>query len=402
MNNFIITQTKRVNKLILISLLACLPAEGLKSSEGTALTPDEIETEIKNLAKQIEDYRAKLRTTQDERSVLENTLEDNEKKIGNLLKKIEDIKSRLKKDEKQVKTLQKKKHRLEDSKQEQQNLIVQHVRAAYEIGRQEYLKVLLNQQDPYLMARMLTYYDYFNRARADEISSFNETISELSSVEGQLLAQREKLSRSKNEFETRYQSLVNAQNQRQVALLSLDQLIASTGSDLKDKLRDREHLENLMRKITANIAKLTPAEETPPFASLRGKLYLPVNGRIMEKFGSPRSAGKLRWNGLYIIAEAGTPVHSVHYGRVVFADWLRGFGLLLIISHGEGYMSLYGHNQLLYRETGDWVAAGEIVAKVGSSGGQKRPGLYFEVRQAGKPKDPQLWCRVRPDIPGAT
>lgn len=402
MNKISIKQIKKAKKLILIGLLACLPAEGLKSSEGTPLTPDQIETEIKKLAQQIKDYRSRLRTTQDERSVLENTLEDNEKKIGILLKKIEDIKSRLKKDEKQVKTLQKRKYQLEDSKKEQQNLIAQHVRASYEIGRQEYLKVLLNQQDPYLMARMLTYYDYFNRARADEISAFNTTISELSSVESQLLTQRDKLSRRKNEFETRHQSLAKAQQQRRVTLLNLDQLIASTDSDLKDKLRNREHLESLMQKITANITKLTPAEETPPFASLRGKLYLPVNGRIMEKFGNPRSAGKLKWKGLYIIAEAGTPVHSVHYGRVVFADWLRGFGLLLIISHGEGYMSLYGHNQLLYRETGDWVAEGEIVAKVGSSGGQKRSGLYFEVRQSGKPRDPQLWCRVRPDFPGAT
>lgn len=122
---------------------------------------------------------------------------------------------------------------------------------------------------------------------------------------------------------------------------------------------------------------------------------MPIAGRVTNRFGSARSSGKLRWNGVFIEAEPGTPVTAVHYGRVVFSDWLRGFGLLLIVDHGDGYMSLYGHNEVLYRETGDWVTAGETIATVGDTGGQNRSGLYFEIRHAGKPTDPQHWCRVR-------
>ena len=136
-------------------------------------------------------------------------------------------------------------------------------------------------------------------------------------------------------------------------------------------------------------------EDAEPFGAMQGKLYLPVTGRISHRFGNRRNQGKLRWDGVFIDADEGVPVHAVHYGRVVFSDWLRGFGLLVIINHGEGYMSLYGHNQALYRQTGEWVHAGEVIATVGDTGGQSRTGLYFEIRIAGEPSDPQKWCVAR-------
>lgn len=388
---------QKTGRLLAVFLFLFVAQLNEPATAGEAsLTQEQLETQINALESEIKAHRETLKSTRDERSGLEKNLEDNEKEIGDLLKKIEAIKSELKKDNRKVEALQQRKQALEDSKREQQQLIVQHIRAAYEIGKQEYLKVILNQKDPYQMARMLTYYDYFNRARVAEVTAFNNTISDLAAVERQLVAERQKLSFDKDRLEKQHGSLLAAQSKRKLALVDLDRLIASTGSSLQNRLENREYLERLLQKITPNITNLPDPEEILPFASLKGKLYLPAAGTILKKFGNPRNTGQLKWNGVYITAEAGTPVHAVHFGRVVFSDWLRGFGLLLIISHGEGYMSLYGHNQLLYRETGDWVAAGEIVARVGNSGGQKQSGLYFEVRQSGKPADPQLWCQARP------
>ena len=143
------------------------------------------------------------------------------------------------------------------------------------------------------------------------------------------------------------------------------------------------------------LANLDAPRSAQPFAGMQGKLLLPVEGRISHRFGNQRNQGTLRWHGIFIDAAEGESVYAVHYGRVVFSDWLRGFGLLMIVSHGEGYMSLYGHNQALFRETGDWVSAGEVIAAVGDSGGQDKTGLYFEIRIDGKPNNPQNWCVTR-------
>jgi septal ring factor EnvC (AmiA/AmiB activator) len=148
-------------------------------------------------------------------------------------------------------------------------------------------------------------------------------------------------------------------------------------------------------RLQESLANLDAPRSAQPFAGMQGKLLLPVEGRISHRFGNQRNQGKLRWHGIFIDAAEGESVYAVHYGRVVFSDWLRGFGLLMIVSHGEGYMSLYGHNQALFRETGDWVSAGEVIAAVGDSGGQDKTGLYFEIRIDGKPNNPQNWCVTR-------
>lgn len=360
------------------------------------LSSEEIKEQIEALEEEIDNYRATIESTQNKKEKLQKNLEENEKKIGDLLKKIEAVEGDLDKSEKNVQELQNKKNHLELSKQEQQQLITQQVRAAYKTGKQEYLKVLLNQEDPHQISRMLVYYDYFNQARVQQIDTFNHTIQQLKIVENQLSTEKHKLIEDRQLLENRHQSLSEVQNERGLALLELDRFIQVTGSELKDRINNRARLEELLQKITASIANLPTPEEILPFSSMRGKLYLPVTGSVLEKYGSSRHEGKLKRNGLYIAAKTGTPVHAVHYGRVVFSDWLRGFGLLLIISHGEGYMSLYGHNQLLYMETGDWVSAGDMIARIGNSGGQQQAGLYFEIRKAGKPKDPQLWCLARP------
>ncbi|MFT6645796.1 MAG: septal ring factor EnvC (AmiA/AmiB activator), partial [Patiriisocius sp.] len=282
-------------------------------------------------------------------------------------------------------------------KVDQQKQIALQIRAAYEMGQQPYLKVLLNQQDPQKIERMMAYYSYITDARQAEITSYEETITQLANL-GQLITeQNQSLLDQRVQLRTQQSGLLTARQGKQQVLVLLNQEIRSTGNELERRLADRQQLDDLLNRITASIANLASQTDTRPFAEMRGDLLLPVAGHVRQKFGARRYEGKLRWNGLLIEAKEGEPVHAIHYGRVVFSEWLRGFGLLMIVSHGNGYMSLYGHNQVLYRETGDWVAAGETIASVGNTGGQSDFGLYFEIRSAGKPFDPQLWCQTRPN-----
>ncbi|MCB1691716.1 MAG: peptidoglycan DD-metalloendopeptidase family protein [Pseudomonadales bacterium] len=383
--------------LALVMLAALpLPPAGAAAAEPAATDPAKVEAQLKALEAEIAKFKEMLKSTETERSKLEDTLESNEKQIGELLKKIEAIQKDLKSGEDKVSSLRGEQRSLEDAKGKQETLIAKQVRAAYEIGSEEYLKVVLNQEDPNRLARMLAYYDYFNRARADQIAQFKTTIAKLEDVKQAIIAENRVLTEKRAVLADEKTSLESVRTEKTQTLALLKQEIKRTGSELQIRTRDRERLEALLERITAGIVNLPTPQDTLPFGDRRGKLLYPVAGTITDRFGSPRNDGKLRWNGVFIAAAPGDPVKAIHYGRVVFSDWLRGFGLLLIINHGDGYMSLYGHNQVLYRETGDWVTAGETIATVGDSGGQNRPGLYFEIRHAGKPTDPQQWCQARP------
>jgi len=160
-------------------------------------------------------------------------------------------------------------------------------------------------------------------------------------------------------------------------------------------LSDRQQLEDLLSSVEEAIADLDLPEATTPIKQLKGKLPWPTQGEIVRNFGSRDTSSGSRWKGVLIRAKEGNEVHAIHYGHVVFADWLRGFGLLLIIDHGNGYMSLYGHNQSIYKQTGDWVASNEVVSSVGNSGGRDNTGLYFEIRRNGKPQNPKSWILAR-------
>jgi septal ring factor EnvC (AmiA/AmiB activator) len=358
--------------------------------------PQQLQEQIRNLEAEIKKFQETLNTTRDARAELEEKLESNEKAISDLLKKIEQLQQKLDEGKDRISSLRRKQGDLEKARTEQQSLIARQIRAAYEIGNQEYLKVVLNQEDPNQLARMLTYYDYFNRARAGQIERYRHTIVSLEQVTQEIVARNLALEADRLALKAEKSSLESTRAEKQKTLVALNQEIQRTGSEIDTRRKDRERLEALLERITAGAVNLPTPADTVPFASRKGKLLLPIAGAVTNRFGSPRNSGKLRWNGVFIAAERGQPVFAVHYGRVVFSDWLRGFGLLLIIDHGDGYMSLYGHNQVLYRETGDWVSAGDTIATVGDSGGQNRSGLYFEIRHAGKPADPQLWCQARP------
>jgi septal ring factor EnvC (AmiA/AmiB activator) len=336
-----------------------------------------------------------LDTTQGQKSELEAVLERNEQGINKLVNKIDTIEKALNTTSDKIYSLEGKQKELLAVKSGQQYYIKKQIRAAYEIGSQEYVKVLLNQEDPNEIAKMLTYYDYFNQARSKQIESYNLTLLGLDRVTQELADETVVLKSQRMALGTQQKSLANVQKKKQMTLKALINQISTAGSALSKLEQDRGRLEQLLDKLRESLANLDAPRIAQPFAGMQGKLLLPVEGRISHRFGNQRNQGKLLWHGLFIDAAEGESVYAVHYGRVVFSDWLRGFGLLMIISHGEGYMSLYGHNQALFRETGDWISAGEVIAAVGDSGGQNKTGLYFEIRIDGKPNNPQNWCVAR-------
>ncbi|HIL82754.1 MAG TPA: hypothetical protein EYG52_04485 [Pseudomonadales bacterium] len=378
---------------LIILFLALLPVISAQAEQSVSQV--EIEARLKALEKEISNYKETLDSTQGQKSEIEATLERNEQGINKLINEIDTIEKELDTSNDKVSSLTEKQKELLTVKSEQQYYIEQQVRAAYEIGSQEYLKVLLNQEDPNEIARMLTYYDYFNQARSRQIESYNLTLLDLDRVTRELAEETVVLESQRRALGAQQKSLANVQKEKQMTLKALINQISTTGSALSKLEQDRGRLEQLLDKLQESLANLDAPRSAQPFAGMQGKLLLPVEGRISHRFGNQRNQGKLRWHGIFIDAAEGESVYAVHYGRVVFSDWLRGFGLLMIISHGEGYMSLYGHNQALFRETGDWVSAGEVIAAVGDSGGQDKTGLYFEIRIDGKPNNPQNWCVTR-------
>ena len=378
---------------LIILFLALLPVISAQAEQSVSQV--EIEARLKALEKEISNYKETLDSTQGQKSEIEATLERNEQGINKLINEIDTIEKELDTTNDKVSSLTEKQKELLTVKSEQQYYIEQQVRAAYEIGSQEYLKVLLNQEDPNEIARMLTYYDYFNQARSRQIESYNLTLLDLDRVTQELAEETVVLESQRRALGAQQKSLTSVQKEKQMTLKALISQISTTGSALLKLEQDRGRLEQLLDKLEESLPNLDAPRSAQPFAGMQGKLLLPVEGRISHRFGNQRNQGKLRWHGIFINAAEGESVYAVHYGRVVFSDWLRGFGLLMIISHGEGYMSLYGHNQALFRETGDWVSAGEVIAAVGDSGGQDKTGLYFEIRIDGKPNNPQNWCVTR-------
>ncbi|MFT4822702.1 MAG: septal ring factor EnvC (AmiA/AmiB activator) [Halioglobus sp.] len=281
------------------------------------------------------------------------------------------------------------------ARDKQQESIAKELKSAYQMGRQGSVKVLLNQQDPDTVARMMAYHRYILEARSEAITAYRKTLEEIAAIEPKISSLTQQLTGTARTLAKQSEKLNIAQRRRAGALADLAKSIQSKGGRLKQLDVDRTELENLLNAIEETVVNLEVPDNYKAFSAAKGKMPWPVSGKEpSNRYGKYRIEGKMRWQGVSIPARQGTSVTSIHHGRVVFADWLRGSGLLLIIDHGDGYMSLYAHNQTLLKDVGEWVTAGTPVSTVGSSGGQDSAALYFEIRHNGKPTNPGSWCRT--------
>jgi len=425
-------------------LCACLLAPAFADERA------QTQQQLDQAAKDVAELKKLLKQLQEEKSGVQADLKKTESEMGQLEKQVKDLQQELNKGEGEIKRLDQEKKKLQGARAEQQRLIGIQARAAYQSGQQEYLKLLLNQQNPEKFARTLTYYDYLSKARLEQLRTFNETLRQLANVEQEISSQQQQLLAQRADLDSRRQELETERAKRQQVLAKLNSDVKDRGQKLQAREQDQADLAKVLKTIEETLARQArEAEEArkkallaqqeaekrrkqealaaaaardqarepaePPkkarttlgpmvssdganyggaFSAARGKLPWPVNGRLLARFGDARgSDARAKWDGVMISATPGTQVRAVHGGRVVFADWLRGAGLLVILDHGNGYLSLYGHNQSLLKNAGDIVKAGEAISTVGNSGGQEAAGLYFAIRQQGRPTDPSQWCR---------
>jgi septal ring factor EnvC (AmiA/AmiB activator) len=372
--------------------LAFLVLSGAASANDG--NPAKAEADLKAVRAQMDKVRAEMQRDAGKRDQLARELEETERTVGTARGSLDRLRR-----ERAVHTARRaelaEKRRAEESAlASDRDLLERQVRAAWLIGPQEPLKLLLNQKDPAQTGRMLEYYRYFGRSRAAQIDEIKGHLAELTSLDAALAEEEARLAALEERQKGELVKLTAARERRGRALVTLEAESKNRAKEL-ERLKDEQGgLEKLVRELRRALERVEkfPTDSKDAFAKLRGKLAWPAAGKLSASFGQVR-AGGVKWDGVLVAGSQGSPVRAVYHGRVVYADWLSGLGLLTIIDHGDGYLSLYGHNERLYKEVGERVTAGDTIATVGDSGGRASPALYFEIRKGGRPVDPRPWFR---------
>ncbi|MFV7709810.1 murein hydrolase activator EnvC family protein [Shewanella algae] len=359
------------------------------SSQLQASDLERRQSELKALQSQITAQQNALRDTGKQREKLLQLLKKDEQAIADAARKVNQTENALSDAEKRLSELKQRAAQLDKLKESQQQTLAKQLTSAYLAGNHDYSKMLLNQQDPATIERMLAYYDFLNKARMQAIEQLKQTRQELSAVQQSEQQERNRLNKLVLDQKAQSKRLNQEQDQRQQTLKELQRTISSKASEL-EQLQIEE--ASLKRVVEQALTAMRDSPSMDGLAKSRGSLNWPTKGRIKNSFGSQRS-GNVRWKGVMLSAPEGQSISAVAAGKVIYADWLRGFGMVLVVDHGKGFMSLYGHAQALLKDAGDTVKAGEAVALVGRSGGQTEPGLYFEIRHKGQAVDPANYCR---------
>lgn len=365
----------------------------LLTSTAVTANNEKTQRELNALNEKIGSLKKSISKQQNDRSSTAKALRSIEKDIGTLAAKLHYTSDKRDQQQRKLAELEARQQQLRKQQLSQKALIAEHVRNAYTLGKESQLKMLLNQEQPEKLSRTLTYFDYFNRARSEELSKYRDTLSELDTLKPAIEAEAQALAETSSELQRQQQALLQQKQQRANALAGIDREIVNKTSSLNTLDKERKSLENVLQAVEREITNIAIPASYKPFNAMRGKMPWPVRGKLLNRYGSSRQGSAVTWQGIQIAGNEGDSVISIHNGRVVFADWLRGAGLLIIVDHGGGYLSLYAHNQSLLRSEGDWVKGGEAVATVGNSGGQRQAGLYFEIRYKGRPTDPRSWCQ---------
>ncbi len=327
--------------------------------------------------------------TNKNRAALEQQLKNDDLAIAKAAKTISDTNQQLKVTHKKIAALSKEKQQLGVQKNQQERILAQQLRSAYTTGQHSYLKLVLNQDESKKIQRTISYYQYLNKARIKEIDKFQATITQLMQVTTQHQEQVAQLKTLNLNQKKQKKSLSKNKNKRSNTLAYLNKKLLSSKQQLAKLKSEEANLTAALQKLTA----LIRAEiNLMGLSKLKRKLSWPIKGRLLRSFGSQKQ-GYLKWKGVLLGAPIGRQVQTIHNGTILFSDWLKGYGLLIVIDHGNGYMSLYAHNQALLKSVGDRVETGEPIALVGQSGGQDQAGLYFEIRHQGKAVNPKLWCK---------
>lgn len=363
--------------------------------------------ELKQLRSRIEALQKELADAEESKSEAADALRESELAISDANRKLYELNRKQRDVNTQLANLQAQSGQAESSIRTQQALLEKLLYQLY-LGQQpNYLVLLLNGQDPNQISRQLYYYSYISRARTDFIAELRDNLNQLNVLTSKTREKSNELKEIQLEQAAQKRLLEKEKSTHQQVLASVSKQISQQRREIGTLQRNERRLTRLVEKLAKILYEKKPppklsnnqlpdsALDANPFQQLKGRLNLPIKGELINRFGSPRTDSGLTWKGLFILSPGGQDVKAIAAGQVVYADWLRGFGNLIILDHGAGYMSLYGNNETLYKQVGDYVHGGDTIAAVGNSGGNIESGLYFEMRHQGKPFDPLSWVTVK-------
>lgn len=353
------------------------------------------ERELEEVRERISDLKNSMDISAVERDRVTGELQETEVAISEQRMHIKDI-------EREQQFTEKKKQALDGDLTEREahldlesGQLADQVRAAYMSGSQEKIKLLLNQRDPATLGRLMAYYRYLNDYRAENVAAVIDEIRKLDELRSQIAVESAGLETlAKNRY-AELGKLNTAQEKRHALLVGLREKITTETQEVDRLAAQETDLTRLIAELTSILSDY-PISSEELFSKHKGLLTWPVAGTLIHDFGQLRASGRIKWNGVVLAAPRGREVRAIYHGRIAFADWLVGMGLLVIIDHGEDYMTLYGYNETILKNVGDWVAPGDVIATVGDSGGQQQASIYFELRKGTKPINPRQWVTKRP------
>ena len=374
-------------RLLPVLLLILLP-DYLRAQDAI-----EKKQQLEQIQSKIQQKKQTIQQAESSKREVQDDLMQAEKEISHIGRRLHIIRNDYELQEVRFKELQAVKLTRQKALSVEQRRLGDLLRHIYRIDRYGDLRLILNQEDPALFTRMMTYHDYFSRQRVEQIERVRFRLAELEKAEHALRLQSSTLERLQLKQEQELARLEEIRQQKQRTLDEIRQSIDQEGQQLARLRKDERALKKIIKSLTDMLSDIPRSiASVKPFGELKGELPWPSLGQLVTRYGSARGDSGKRWSGVIIGTERGADVTAIARGRVAFSDWLRGYGLLLIMDHGDGFMSLYGHNESVYKDTGEWVESGEVIASVGDSGGQNRTGLYFEIRHDGKPVNPVKWC----------
>lgn len=360
----------------------------LFSNVGTA-EPKEKE-QLSQVKQKIEQRQQLLTKQQKQQKQLHSKLKKTELKIAASAANLHSTRRTLKKNRQQQHQLSVKKKQLTTSVKQQQQVLAKQLASAYMIGGNDLIQLLLNQQQSAKIERLLGYYKYINQARLDTLDQLKQTTTELATVEQELAQAAQQLVTLEQQQQVSAKKLSQDKKNRNKALVALRKRYLANSVSIEQLQLSEIDLNRLIKE--SNKPSAPQQKKLTGLASRKGKFKQPSQGRMINNFGRARQ-GTRRWKGITINGKEGQAVNVISHGKVLYADWVKGFGLVIVIDHGKGYMTLYGHNQTLLKSAGDYVDANEQIALLGQSGGQEKPVLYFELRHKGKAINPKRWFK---------
>lgn len=389
MSNLLRHPSRRLTLVVLCGLTGlAAPATWAQSQVAT-------EAELKQVRQRIERLTAQAGERTRERDAVTAQLADVERRLAEVQTRRRALRAERAEATRRLAVAEERVILQREALGQEREALGRQLRAAYTSGRQERIKLVLNQGDPELVGRMLTYYRYLNAARLDNISALNEGLATLARLVAEATTEQRRLDDLAREAELLIAELGQQRSTRQTLVADIDRRMADEQQKLATLSAQEAELRRIVEEL-ANILADYPVNAEQPISALRGALTWPVAGRLVQNYGQTRAGASLRSKGLVLATEAGTEVRAIYHGRVVYADWLQGLGLLIIVDHGDDLLSLYGFNETLTKSVGEWIAPGEVIATVGNTGGQSQPGLYFELRQGTRAVNPRPWFRNRP------